>query len=196
VSDPQIESIAFRLALLKSERLRIRIVLATIATAFLLRTGRSAIVGGHDNLSEWLIACVLLAGLAVFEFVMLYGVNRAIQKDQEIPLAAWPISIILETSLPALSVTFLPGALIDPVYRPLANPAVLAFFLFIILSTLRLNPGLCRLSGFSAAIYYLAAAARTTLKLSGASPSRKRGFTCAAAPAGSKARIIDSLMSA
>jgi len=65
----------------------------------------------------------------------------------------------LETSLPALSVAFLPGALIDPVYRPLANPAVLVFFLFIILSTLRLNPGLCRLSGFSAAISYLAAAA-------------------------------------
>jgi serine phosphatase RsbU (regulator of sigma subunit) len=159
VSDPQIESIAFRHALLKSERLRIYIVLATVATAFLLRTGRSVIVGGHDNLSEWLVASVLLAGLAAFELVMLCGVNRAIQKDQEVPNAAWPISIILETSFPALSVAFLPGALIDPVYRPLANPAGLVFFLFIILSTLRLNPKLCRLSGFSAAIGYLAAAA-------------------------------------
>jgi len=60
---------------------------------------------------------------------------------------------------PRLSVAFLPGALIDPVYRPLANPAALAFFLFIILSTLRLNPALCRLSGLSAAMSYLAAAA-------------------------------------
>ena len=116
-------------------------------------------MGGHDKLSEWLIACVLLAGLAAFEFVMLCGVNRAIQKDQDVPLAAWPISIILETSFPALSVAFLPGALIDPAYRPLANPASLVFFLFIILSTLRLNPTLCRLSGFSAAISYLTAAA-------------------------------------
>jgi len=152
VSDPPIESIAFRHALLKSERLRIRIVLATIATAFLLRTGRSAIVAGHDNLSEWLIAGVLVAGLAAFEFVMLCGVNRAIQKDLEVPLAAWPISIILETSLPALSVAFVHGALIDPAYGPLANPASLVFFLFIILSTLRLNPTLCRLSGFPAAV--------------------------------------------
>ena len=108
MSDPQIESIAFRHALLKSERLRIYIVLATVATAFLLRTGRSVIVGGHDNLSEWLIACVLLAGLAAFEFVMLCGVNRAIQKDQEVPNAAWPISIILETSFPAYLSRFYP----------------------------------------------------------------------------------------
>jgi len=70
LSDPQIESIAFRHALLKSERLRIYIVLATVATAFLLRTGRSVIVGGNDNLSEWLVASVLLAGLAAFELII------------------------------------------------------------------------------------------------------------------------------
>jgi hypothetical protein len=47
-----------------------------------------------------------------------------------------------------------------------------------------------------AAKYLSLAAARTTLKLSGASPSRNRDFTCVAAPAGSEARIIDSLMNA
>jgi serine phosphatase RsbU (regulator of sigma subunit) len=158
VTDSHINSLAFRHALLKSERLRIRIVLATITTAFALRTVRSVIVGGHDNLSEWLIACGLLAALAVFEFGMLRAVDRAIHTNQEFPNAAWSISVVLETSMPALAVAFLPSALIDPVYRPLANPAGLAFFLFISLFTLRLNPALCRLSGISAAIAYLAAA--------------------------------------
>jgi hypothetical protein len=40
----------------------------------------------------------------------------------------------------------------------LANPATLGFFLFIILSTLRLNPWACRLCGFVAAVTYLVAA--------------------------------------
>src|SRR5260370_24833018 len=44
---------------------------------------------------------------------------------------------------------------IAPAYRALAHPSVLVFFLFITLSTLRLNPALCRLSGFVAAASYL-----------------------------------------
>src|SRR5439155_94609 len=71
----------------------------------------------------------------------------------------WLSNILLETLLPALAVAFLSSASIDPIYRPLANPAGLAFFVFIILSTLRLNPALCRLSGVTAAVSYLAAAA-------------------------------------
>jgi hypothetical protein len=49
MTNPRAESIAFREALLKSERLRIRIVLGTIIVAFLLRTIRGIIVGGHEN---------------------------------------------------------------------------------------------------------------------------------------------------
>jgi serine phosphatase RsbU (regulator of sigma subunit) len=42
--------------------------------------------------------------------------------------------------------------------RPLVNPYVFGFFLFIILSTLRLNPWACRLCGFVASATYLLAA--------------------------------------
>jgi len=71
----------------------------------------------------------------------------------------WLSNIILETCLPALAVAFLSSGSIDPIYRPLANPAGLAFFLLISLSTLRLNPWLCRLSGLAAALSYLVASA-------------------------------------
>jgi serine phosphatase RsbU (regulator of sigma subunit) len=159
MSDPQTGSAAFQQALLKSERLRIRIVLGVIGATFLLRTVRTLITGGHENLYSWLMMCGLLGVFATYEFVMLRAVNRAIQGNRELANRVWLSNIILETLVPAFAVAFVSSASIDPIYRPLANPAALAFFLFIILSTLRLNPVLCRLSGLTAALSYLAAAA-------------------------------------
>lgn len=158
MSDPHLASIAFHKALLKSERLRIRIVLGATAAAFLFRTIRTAIGGGKENLSSWLMLSGLLALLAIYELLMLRLVNRAILKGKEFPNWVWASNTILETMLPAFGVAFLSSASIDPIYRPLANPAGLGFFLFITLSTLRLSPALCRLSGLTAALSYLAAA--------------------------------------
>ncbi len=154
------ESIAFREALLKSEHLRIRIVLGAIIAAFLLRTIRGIILGGgHDNFVSWLMMLGLLSLFVTYEFLMLRAVNRAIQRVRLLPNWMWLSNILLETLLPALAVAFLSSASIDLIYRPLANPAGLAFFVFISLSTLRLNPVYCRLCGVTAAGSYLAAAA-------------------------------------
>ena len=155
---PQFASIAFHKALLKSERLRIRVVLGAITAAFLLRTIRTAIGGGKETLSSWLMLCGLLALFAVYELFMLRLVNRAILKGREFPNWVWAGNTILETTMPAFAVAFLSSGSIEPIYRPLANPAGLSFFVFITLSALRLSPALCRLSGFTAALSYLAAA--------------------------------------
>lgn len=126
-----------------------------IGAAFLLRTIRALIVGGYENLFSWLMMCGRLGLFASYEFVMLRAVNRASQRVRELANGVWFSNIILK-----LSCRLLPSRTsIDPVYRPLANPAGLAFFVFIILSTLRLNPVFCRLSGVTAAVSYLAAAA-------------------------------------
>ena len=160
MTNSRAESIAFREALLKSEHLRIRIVLGAIIAAFLLRTIRGTILGGdRENLVSWLMMLGLLSLFVTYEFAILRAVNRAIQRVRELANWIWLSNILLETLLPALAVAFLSSASIDPIYRPLANPAGLAFFVFIILSTLRLNPALCRLSGVTAAVSYLAAAA-------------------------------------
>lgn len=159
MTDVRTESIAFREALLRSERLRIRIVLGVVGAAFLLRTLRAAMVGGHENFSSWLEMTGLLAPFAIYELLMLRAVNGAIQNNGELADWVWLSNSILETCLPALAVAFVSSGSIDPVYRPLANPAGLAFFLFITLSTLRLNPALSRLSGLTAALSYLAASA-------------------------------------
>ena len=52
MTDPRTESIAFRVALLKSEYLRIRIVLGTILAAFLVRTIQDIILGGGREISS------------------------------------------------------------------------------------------------------------------------------------------------
>jgi hypothetical protein len=158
MSDKQIESVAFRQANLKSERLRLLIVLGAISAAFLVRTVRVLMVGGDENVRWWLITLAVLVPFGAYELLMLIGVNRAYERRRELPSAAWIGNIIVENALPALGMVFISSSSIDPRYRALASPAALAFFLFITLSTLRLNPGLCRLSGVVAAASYLSAA--------------------------------------
>ena len=119
---------------------------------------RAATVGGRENLISLYMVAALLVLLAAYEFAMLRRIDRAIQARRDIANWVWFINTIFETALPGVAVAFLSSASIDPVYRPLANPAGLGFFLFISLSTLRLNPALCSLSGLTAAASYLAAA--------------------------------------
>ena len=61
-------------------------------------------------------------------------------------------------SIPAFALAFLTSPQIEIVYRPLASPPILVFFIFIILSTLRLSPWIGALSGIVASVTYLCAA--------------------------------------
>src|SRR5258708_2773965 len=103
MTDPHAESIAFREALLKSEHLRIRIVLGAILAAFLLRTIRGiSLGGGHENFVSWLMMFGLLGLFVIFEFLMLRAVNRAIEGARLLPNWMWLSSILLESLLPDL----------------------------------------------------------------------------------------------
>ena len=151
-------STAFQLARLKSERLRILILFAVIGLVFVVRSFRTVLYYNSGNVHLWMITSACLAMVVLYEWLMLRTVNRALQSGRTLPRAVWIVNIILETSLPALVIAFLSGNAIEPAYRPLANPATLVFFVFIILSTLHLNPAASQLSGFVAAGSYLAAA--------------------------------------
>src|ERR1700751_1116121 len=151
-------STAFQLARLKSERLRILILFAVIGLVFVVRSFRTVLYYNSGNVHLWTITSACLAMVVLYEWLMLRAVNRALQSGRTLPRAVWIVNIILETSLPALVIAFLSGNAIEPAYRPLANPATLVFFIFIILSTLHLNPAASQLSGFVAAVSYLAAA--------------------------------------
>jgi hypothetical protein len=152
------KSSAFQLARLKSERLRIMILLAVLGLVFLVRTLRTILYENSGNIQLWMIMTVCLALVAAYEWLMLRAVDRAMRAGRALPTASWIASIVLETSLPSLAIAFLPTDAIEPAYKPLANPAILVFFIFIILSTLHLNAAASQLSGFVAAASYLAAA--------------------------------------
>lgn len=157
--ETKIGSLAFRQAHLKSERLRLIIVLGAIGIAFLFRTLRVLIHGSGENVSLWLVTFGLLAPFAAYELLMLVKINGAHRQQRELASWTWIVNVIVENALPALGIVLISSQAIDPSYRALVHPSVLSFFLFITLSTLRLNPALCWLSGIVAASSYLGAAA-------------------------------------
>jgi serine phosphatase RsbU (regulator of sigma subunit) len=154
----EIKSHAFRSAELRSERVRILGLLAFLAitvTVLLIR-----VLFLHTTVlnrqAAWTFGLIVAAGLV--EFLMFHLVNQAIRKGRTFPTLFWVLTTILESALPAVGIAFLTSGHLDPAYQPLASPATLFFFIFIILSILRLNPRLCWLSGITATITYLLAA--------------------------------------
>src|SRR4051794_8932088 len=100
---------------------------------------------------------VLLAGMMLYEGLWLRFVSRATKSAQEVSIRTWTANILVESLLPTVAVFLQIHAPFFGPQRALTSPAVLAYFIFIILSTLQLNPGLARLAGaFSAAGYTIA----------------------------------------
>jgi len=128
------KSVTFQQARLKSERLRILILLAVIGVAFVLRSLRTALYHNSGNIHLWMMTAASLVLVVAYEWLMLRALDRSIRAGRPLPVATWIASILLETSLPALVIAFLSGNSIESAYKPLANPAALVFFIFIILS--------------------------------------------------------------
>src|ERR1700754_4502895 len=147
MTESQISSHAFYAAQLRSERVRIfgvlgllGVVAVTITVrAFLLHT---TVVHPHVG---WNLT--LDVAIGIYEYVMLLMVGRALRANQEFPRILWISSTILETALPAIGIAWLTTTGFESAYRPRASPATLLFFVFIILSILRLDPWICRLAG-------------------------------------------------
>jgi serine phosphatase RsbU (regulator of sigma subunit) len=158
MTKPTVKHDAFRQAQLKSERLRILIIIAGVTTIVALRILGTVLVMNDDSVRVVTEGAFIAAIFVSIELWMLREVRRALNGGPDLPRWAWIGSLIFEASLPAIGLAFLTGASVDFPYRPVANAAVLWFFLFIIVSTLRLNPNHSRLAGIVAALSYLAAA--------------------------------------
>jgi serine phosphatase RsbU (regulator of sigma subunit) len=152
------QSDLFRQALLKSERLRIFILIGAVGAAFAVRSLRIAVHRSHENFHLWLLTTAFAALFVAYELLVLRAVNRAIQNGRDLVRGMWWANVVVEMCLPAFGIAFLFSSSIDPLYRSLANPATLLFFILIIPSTLRLKPALSVLSGLVAAVSYLVAA--------------------------------------
>ena len=158
MSQEQFKSAAFQNAELKSEHLRIFAVLVFVAIFIIVTTVRVFIVRTAAATTPWMWSYILASVVVGYELWTLHKVNLALRGGASLAARFWILSTILETSVPALAIAFLTSQQVEAAYRPLASPAVLVFFIFIILSTLRLSPWITVLSGMVASITYLCAA--------------------------------------
>ena len=150
-----IQSEAFRRASLKSESYRI-IGLLCVFTAVLVFAIVRDVVHGEFRL---LVTHALLLSFAVAgEALMLAVVKRAIRLNRDVPSAVWVLNVLMESSFPTLGLLLLVESEFTGAFSSLVAPVVLVYFLFIILSTLRLSPMLSVLTGIFSALGYLAVA--------------------------------------
>lgn len=149
----KIESKAFQRAELESESHRIVGMLGLLGMLMLYVVLRGVSTGAFRLL---VAQTAVLAAAAAYEAGMLAIVKRALKNDGEVSLVIVILNVFIETQLPTVAILLLiKSGLVEPQIA-LVSPAVLLYFLFIILSTLRLSPGLCIMTGLAAVGGYIA----------------------------------------
>jgi serine phosphatase RsbU (regulator of sigma subunit) len=152
MSVEKIKSKAFQRAALKSELRRTVGLLCLLGIMMLYVIVRDVATAELNLLFAHILA---LAVAAAYEALMLALVRRALRKEQEVSPAIWVLNVCIETQLPTLAILLLIESSFVGPYQALVAPAVLLYFLFIVLSTLRLSPTLSLLTGITSAVGYL-----------------------------------------
>jgi adenylate cyclase len=142
--------------LLFSERRRVIILIVIFSASMVLRLFNQFFLKPDQEtlLMEsfstiWLFPLVLV----VFETISLLHINRRIRKNQKsIPIALQYINAGFEICLPSIIIFYV--AKEYTFYNVLRSPAVFIYFIFIILSTLRLNFKISFFCGLLAALSY------------------------------------------
>jgi serine phosphatase RsbU (regulator of sigma subunit) len=104
------------------------------------------------------IQTIVLVLVVAHEIYLLRAVKKELQNEKDIPTALWAINVFVESQLPTFALFLLLASEWMNPYQVLVAPALLVYFLFIILSTLRLSPGMAIVSGLMSAMGYLAVA--------------------------------------
>jgi adenylate cyclase len=149
----------FALESLKSDRLRVSILIGAIASAlaFVLILGPIFFdefqLAFHGNFRQFLIAVYVVFGANVCYLTAERIVLGRLIRKQKKPFAALKyLSAFVETSIPTAGM-MIGSSFLGPVYT-LFTPAAFIYPLFISLSALRLNVRLCIFTGFVAGVEY------------------------------------------
>src|SRR5215475_3606602 len=95
---------AFLQALRESERRRIYLLLASIVFILALRGSRTYVAPTPENVSVFLSFLAVAFALCLIELATLWVLKREMQGQRLVPRAFWLLNILLEFSLPALSI--------------------------------------------------------------------------------------------
>jgi len=147
VPDSVLQSEAFQKAVLKSERGRLVGLLWVLGLLFAFVVVRGLISGDESQLRLLPVNALMFMVFIAFEGAMLVQVRRAIASATALPGWLWPLGAFVEILLPTAAILILTESDFLGPYRALVAPALTAYFVFIGLSTLRLDPVLSRWTG-------------------------------------------------
>lgn len=149
-----LESKAFRQAALNSESYRILWLLCILGALIPGLIARNLAAGQVRLLYTQLLGLMLVVA---YEAFALAKIKNALGKQEDVPSAVLVTNMLIEAALPTLGLFILIESRFTSPIGALVAPAVFLYFLFIILSTLRLSPILSLSTGLMSALGYLAA---------------------------------------
>jgi adenylate cyclase len=149
----------FRTEALHNERLRELIIAASILllafglliNVFILATDYKDEVPGLIDAFKWIILLFLF--LAVRSLIVRKIIKKALRQERNLPHYLSYFNAFFEVSVPSAAIIIL-ALHIEPV-AALVSPIILLYFLFIILSSLELDPRLSFFTGLVAAAEYI-----------------------------------------
>ena len=152
---PTIQSEAFNKASLSSERHR-AIGLLCVCAGFIVMDVVNGIAD-PTNIRGYMTAMFYWVGLAIYEGILLAVTVHAQWTVRAVRAWVWGVSTAIECLLPSVALLGLTADKlhIGP-YKALVSSTVMIYPLFIILSTLRLSPAMCVISGVSSSAGYVA----------------------------------------
>ena len=148
-----VEHRSFQRAALRSESHRIVGILGLLCILLLGVVARNLAAS-----QGWLLAVqtVVLALAIGYETLASIIVKRALRTDQPVPRVFWIVNVLIEAAIPTLGLFILVESQVVNPREALVAPAVFLYFIFIILSTLRLSPGMSLATGVLSALGYVA----------------------------------------
>ena len=144
--------------IIASERMRSTVLAALFGSVgivfimlfFFFRSEYSRIFGSEATVG---VIGSFLTIIVLYELLVRFMIGRFIVAHRQIPEALRYVNAFIETSTPTLLMIIL-SSTIHPVYT-LVGPPSFVYFIFIILSALRLDFNLCAFTGFVAAVEYV-----------------------------------------
>ena len=147
-----LKSRAFERASLKSESYRVVVLLCVLVVIAILVIVRGA---ATQNYLLLIVQIGVLALAIAHESVMLHAIKTALRDDETVIPELWVFNVLIESQLPTVALFVLLLTEWMSPYQVLVAPAIVVYFLFITLSTLRLRPTLTLITGFLSAAGYL-----------------------------------------
>jgi serine phosphatase RsbU (regulator of sigma subunit) len=155
---------ALRQARLRSDRIRIIAMLAILCALFVITLLRKMIFARGQEQEALPLFIALFGIMVLYEAAMLRWVGRALQSKTDFSRTSLTFNVFVETQFPTVGIVLLIATGITNPYTALIAPVVLTYFLFIVLSTLRLSPALARMTGVFGAVGYAVVAGYVFLR--------------------------------